>query len=294
MSRPRVSEIIEKGDVFFFYRPRVGVEHVHDLGHVQRLYMLLASTEHGRRRFRLLVIGGKRLPEVIPGKADPKERHWAMVVGTTTDPDDIREELSAKRYVTVTRGERVLAASKPVGEGRYWLLVHEDHTELAYVLDIPQSPGEAQKTFNIAEEASYIVAVRNPDMPAPPGMPTIPAPQQKPSYPRLLREAFDDKRWIPADDPNLLDYACAQLLLLGTHQGKAVEEELGITIRRRHETSKSAEVFTLLRLDRKAVPLEPLFKGKFPARELPPDVRPESLPAVEVPPTRHRRASPRR
>jgi hypothetical protein len=291
MLRPRVSEVVEKGDIFFFYRPRVGVEEVKDLSHVRRFYMILARTEHGERTFRILVIGRKRLPEIVPGRADPDERNWAMVVLTTTDPDEVREELSAKRYVAVSRGERVLAAAKPVGEGRYWLLVHEDHTELAYILELPEKPGPAQEMFNIKPEASYIVAVRNPDMPAASG---IPAPRQKPSYPRTLREQFDDKRWIPADDPRLLDYEYAQLLLLGAHQGKAVEEELGVQIKRKRETSKSAEVFTLLHLDRKEVPLEPLFKGKFPERELPPELEAEELPVIKPPAPRHRRPSSRR
>jgi hypothetical protein len=119
MAAPRVSEIVEKGDVFFFYRPRVGVEAVRDLSQVQRLYMVLASGEGEARAFRILVIGGKRLPEVIPGVSDPEERHWTLVARATHDPDDVREELSAKRYVTVTRGERVLAAARPVGQGHY-------------------------------------------------------------------------------------------------------------------------------------------------------------------------------
>jgi hypothetical protein len=264
MPGSRVSEIVEKGDVFFFYRPRVGVEVVRDLNHVQRLFMVLATGEPGARAFRILVVGRKRLPEIVPGRADPEERHWAVVTRVTTDPEEIREELSAKRYVTITRGERALAAARPVGQGRYWLLVHEDHTELAYVLELPEKPGPAQHTFNIQREASYIVAVRNPDLPAVHGVPAL---RQQPSYTKSVRESFGDKRWVPADNPELLNYPSSQLLLLGAHQGKTVEQELGVRLRRGHETSASAKVFGLLRLDRNGVPLEPLFKGKFPERE---------------------------
>jgi len=291
MVRRRVSEVLEKGDVFFFYRPRVGVEHVTNLGQVQRFFMILASAERGPRKFRMFVVGRKRLPEIIPGRADPEERNWAMVALATTDPNDVREALSAKRYRTLTRGERILAAAKPVGEGRYWLLVHEDHTELAYVLELPEKPGPAQETFGIKQEASYIVAVRNPELPATSGMP---APRHGPSYPHDLAERFEDKRWIAADDPALLDFEHAQLLLLGSYQGKAAAEELGIRVKPKHETSKSAEVFTLLHLDRKEVPLEPLFKGKFPERELPRDLHPERLPTIEPPKPRTKRAASRR
>lgn len=292
MARVRTSEVVEKGDIFFFYRPRLDVEEVKDLSHVQRFYVILAATEHGERTFRMLVLGRKRLPEVIPGRTDPDERNWAVVTLVTSEPDELREELSAKRYVTVPHGERVLAAAKPVGEGRYWLIRHEDHTELAYVLELPETLGPAQEMFEIKNEASYIVAIRNPDMPA--AASGVPMPKRKPHYPRDLREDFDDKRWVPALDTRLLDFEHAQLLLLGAHQGKTVEQELGIQINRQHETTKSAEVFTLLRLDRKEVPLEPLFKGKFPEREVPPDINPEELPVIVARPPRHRRPPPRR
>jgi hypothetical protein len=34
------SQIIEHGDIFFFYRPKVGTEEVEDIGDVQRFYMI--------------------------------------------------------------------------------------------------------------------------------------------------------------------------------------------------------------------------------------------------------------
>jgi hypothetical protein len=36
-----MSEILEQGDVFFFYRPRVGVEEVRGLDDVQRFFCML-------------------------------------------------------------------------------------------------------------------------------------------------------------------------------------------------------------------------------------------------------------
>jgi hypothetical protein len=259
-------EILEEGDIFFFYRPRVGVEEVRGREDVQRLYMILAPRRPRRRPFRLLVIGRKKLPEILHGQAHPEERNWAMVVLTTDDPNEIRRELSAKHYVTVTRGERLLAAAKPVGEGRYQLVRHGNHSELAYVLELPERPGPAQDEFEIKREASYIVAVRNPDVPVPPG---LPASAEQPSYPERLTRQFGSHRWISVDDPELLDHPHSQILLLGARAG-AVEEELGIRIEEEHETVNSAEVFRRLRLNRKEIPLEPLFKGRFPDEELPP------------------------
>src|SRR4051794_12777786 len=121
MSRAPASEVVEKGDVFFFYRPRNGMAEMKELTQVQRLYMVLAADARQlKRTFLMLAIGGKRLPDVSE-QAAPTERHWATVMRMTSSPNVLREELSAKRYVTVIRGERVLAAARTVGEGRYWL-----------------------------------------------------------------------------------------------------------------------------------------------------------------------------
>jgi hypothetical protein len=51
----------------------------------------------------------------------PEERDWAMVYVVTSDPAVVRKELEEERYVTATRGERVPAAAKPIGEARYEL-----------------------------------------------------------------------------------------------------------------------------------------------------------------------------
>ena len=189
-----------------------------------------------------------------------------MVVLASEDPEEIRRELSAKRYLKETRGERILAAAKPVGEGRYALVRHEDHTELAYVLEAPEQPAPAQEEFEIKKEASYVMAVRNPDVPVPPG---APAPSEPPNYPKRLKEKFGSHRWIFVDDVELLNYPHAQVLLIGAH-AEGVQEELGIKIDEERETATTAEVFRRLHLNRKETPLEPLFKGRFPREELPP------------------------
>ena len=39
------SQIIEHGDIFFFYRPKVGIEEVEDIGDVQRFYMVTSPED---------------------------------------------------------------------------------------------------------------------------------------------------------------------------------------------------------------------------------------------------------
>lgn len=67
------------------------------------------------------------------------------------------------------------------------------------------------------------------------------------------------------DDPDLLNYENAQLLLIGARQ-KDVEEELGINMDEQKETERTADIFKELKIKKEKVPLKPLFKGKFPKK----------------------------
>lgn len=161
MAVQAAAPVLERGDIFFFYRPRAGAEEVRGRGDVQRFYMVLAP-ERPRRGYRLFVVGSKRLPEVGRGAQHARGRNWALNVLTTKDPQDLRRELGAVGYSTETRGERVVAAATPVGEGRYELVRHEDHTELVYALELPKEPGPAQEEFEITEEAASSWTLRRP------------------------------------------------------------------------------------------------------------------------------------
>lgn len=218
------TETLEHGEIYFFYRPKLGVDEVRGRPDVQRLYMVLAA-KRPRRIYRLFVVGRKKLPEVTPGRQHPERRNWALNVLTSTKVEDLRRELASFEYATKTRGTRVAPAAEPVGQGRYQLLRHGDHTELAYALRLPRVPGPAQEEFAIEDEASYVVAIKNPDV----STPGAPSPSRPPEYPKRLREKFGSRRWIPVDDPALLDYENTQLLLLGAHTTD-VEEELGVRL----------------------------------------------------------------
>jgi hypothetical protein len=73
MATPAVN-CLEQGDIFFFYRPKVDVQHVDERTGVQRFFMLLAPED--RRAYRPFVIGRKKLPEVRRGETHPEERNW--------------------------------------------------------------------------------------------------------------------------------------------------------------------------------------------------------------------------
>jgi len=177
---------------------------------------------------------------------------------TTSRPEEFREELSAKAYVTKTRGERTVGAARPLAEGRYLIVKHRDHSELIYALELPKRPGPAQEEFEIKEQASYILAVKNPAVTAP----DVPASQEQPRYPAHLQEKFGRRRWIPVDDPELLDYENTQLLLLGA-RAEAVQEELGVEIDEEKETLDTAEVCRELKVCTPQRSLKPLLAGLF-------------------------------
>jgi hypothetical protein len=262
MSEARAT-VLERGDIFFFYRPRVETGKVGEREDVQRFFMLLAAERDERPHFRLFVVGRKKLPSIRRGETHPEERNWAVNVLTTSDAEQVRRELLAKEYPTATRGTRLVGAAKAVGEGRYQLLKHRGHSELAYVLELPKKAGPAQAEFEIKDAASYIVAVKNPEV----QVPGFPEREEITPLPPALVTKFGTRRWIEADDPALLDHEGVEILLLGAH-AEEVEDELGIEIDDEVETAHSAELFRTLGL-RKEARVAPLFHGEFPAEEFP-------------------------
>ena len=258
--------IIEQGDIFFFYRPKVDTEEVKDIEDVQRFYMVTSPEKEKKKNdiYRLFLIGQKQLPEIVEGKSTSEEKNWALNILTTSNPDDIHKELLPAEYTTETRGKRRLAAAAPAGEGKYTIVKHENHTELAYLLELPEIPGPTQREFEIKKEASYIISVKNPDVKVP-GFAAVSS-NKKLEYPKLLKDKFGDKRWISIEDPQLLNYENIQVLLIGARK-KDVEEELGIDIDEERETENTADIFKELKLRKEQVPLEPLLKGTFPKKE---------------------------
>jgi hypothetical protein len=241
---PVVSRTSEQGDVFFFYRPRVGVDEVDELTDVQQFFVVLAPD--GRDLYRRLLVGRKRLPD-----PHAHERGWAFVAEVAHSPEDLRAEL------------RAAPTARAAGEGRYAVVAHDGerpsdhHTHLAYVLELPHEPGPAQEAFRIRPEASYVVAVRNPRADAPSG--TGLRADQRAKYPPDLQERFGDRRFVALDDPRFLDFENAEVVLIGAAED--VESELGTSLDREHERVETAAIVTRLRVRPDDLPLDPLEHG---------------------------------
>jgi hypothetical protein len=257
----RKGKVIEHGDIFFFYRPKIDTKEVKDIEGVQRFYMV--TSPDNSDKYRVFLIGQKQLPEILEGKSNSEERNWALNVLTSSNPNDIRKEFLPAEYKTETRGTRRTSSAVPAGEGKYSIVEHEGHSELACILELPEEPGPTQREFHIKKEASYLVSVKNPDIQVPGYSAFL---KRKPNYPNSLKQKFGNRRWINVDDPKLLNYENTQLLLIGARK-EDVEEELGIVIDEEKESIRTAELFNDLKIRKEQVPLKPLFKGKFPSKE---------------------------
>jgi hypothetical protein len=146
-----ISEL-EHGDIFFFFTPKIETtsEEVKGLEDIQRFYMVI-HPEGGKGKkmkniYRVFMLAARQLPEIVEGKSKSTERNWALNILTTSDPEDIRQEFFVPaEYTTKTKGKRSVAAASPAGEGKYSIVQHDNHTELAYILELPEVPGPAQR-----------------------------------------------------------------------------------------------------------------------------------------------------
>ncbi len=112
--------------------------------------------------------------------------------------------------------------------------------------------------MNIANEARYMISIKNQKQSAPPGA-GLPG-GEKADLSKRDQENFRGRRFIPAG-PDLLNQEGAEFALIGA--GGKPEEELGVDLKAEEEDESSADILRDLRLDAKEHPLEPLFEGEW-------------------------------
>lgn len=243
---------LEQGDIYFFYRPKIGVEDPENLQDVERTYMLLSPQD--KEKYRLAILGRKKLPE--PNKSG-YEKYWGFIETVRKSPKSIHDELGADRYQTKTRGERYLPAARPAGEGVYRIIRHNDHTHLIYVLELPKQPGEVQQELQIEPEASYIISVKNPDRGSPKAAGL--SEDQEANFPQRLMKIFRGRKFADVDPPDFLDHEGAEFLLIAASD---IQDELGIHIDN-SKSESSAGIFEDLKMDRSERSTKPLFQGEW-------------------------------
>jgi len=194
---PFTPGVIERGHIYFFYRPKVQSEEVHSIDDVGKLHMLLVpnvsgadaeqmnlvaqgadaapppeSTTKDKKHFRLIIVGKKKLP-------DPEhERHvpiWATVIFLGDNLHDLEKKLGEKTYETKTRGTRHTPPVRLAGRGVYAIVNSQGNvpsrnaTHLGYHLSHPTELGDVQKALGIHIASSFVIQVKNPKAEAPAG-----------------------------------------------------------------------------------------------------------------------------
>jgi hypothetical protein len=130
-------------------------------------------------------------------------------------------------------------------------------TYLAWALELPEQPGAVQEAFDIPEEASLAISIKNPEKGG--GPPDAQLPDERtPEDPGELQEVFRDRRFA-GEDPRLLDFAGAQIVFVGAREGGTHDVDL----HPQEESPQSADIFKALRFARSRHPVEPLLQGEW-------------------------------
>ncbi|KAJ6031104.1 hypothetical protein N7540_001836 [Penicillium herquei] len=191
------SNIMEKGIIYFFFRPRVNIEHPHSINEIARSFFVLRPTPLGA--------------ELNKFPTSAKERDMAFVEKAGQSVKDLQENfMASKSYKTATRGERTTEEAQPYAEGVYALISTQRASHLAYELTIPAELGEIQDNFGLHRRGSWIVQSKNPQYRGPP-LGQLP---QNPEYPQSVLDKFGDLRWVPMK-PEFIEYPNAQILMIG-------------------------------------------------------------------------------
>lgn len=169
------SNILEKGFIYFFFRPRVNVEDPHGIGDVARSFFVLRPTPLGAEfnndqgpldkgaRCRLMMLPKKKFP------SSPRERDMGFVEKSGQTMQALQEKfIAGKTYQTATRGERHTEEARPYAEGVYAITHTLRASHLAYIMTIPAELGTLQEDFGLRARGSWIFQSKNPKFPGPP------------------------------------------------------------------------------------------------------------------------------
>jgi len=243
-------EILERGNIYFFYRPAVGEDTPKGLVDVQRFHFVLSPED--RELFRMITVGKKRLPE----PDDAGQRFWGFVEKVGQSSGEMVEELERGQ---MRDGFGTKRSARPAGEGVYALARHGNHTHLLYALELPAEPDEVQRELHIEKQGSYLLSVKNPAAGSPPSVGL--EEERKAEFPEELQERFGSRRFIALESPEFLDYEGAELLVMGSDEGPA--EDLEVDLKPECESEETANLFQELDIDRERHPVEPLLTGKW-------------------------------
>jgi len=246
--------VLEHGDIYFFYRPKVQPQGEPDvipksIRSLHRFYMVLHA--HEKNKYRLLTIGKKKMPKV-----STHEKAWLTVEKPGLQSSHLLTDfLKEEAYETKTQGKRFLPAARPCAEGTYCILKKNKQTYLVYDLEIPKKQHVVQEALNILSQASYVLSVKNQDIAGTQG--GTPA-----KFPKRLIEKFRNLRFAPTDPPDFMNYAGAELLLIGaTDYSKSKKDDPLISKNLKPTQYSEDRIFEDLKIWKSEQTIKPLFEG---------------------------------
>lgn len=243
-------KIIEKGHIYFLYRPKVGVEgDVKNMVDVQKLIMILSPLGSSKKH-RMLLLPKKKLPKI-----DSHQRHMAIIDIVSKKMDDLSDSLKASEYQTKTRGTHSIPPARLLGRGSYLITYHErdDTARLLYILDHPSEITNVQKTFNIEQSGHFIIVLKNSDVL-----------EHNHEISNQIIDKYKGKSFIPILDSKLLNVENSQIVIIGG--SRDIKKEMGgeeIIQRSKQESDMDVQqLFKELHLSKTENPSEPL-EGKL-------------------------------
>lgn len=193
-------EVLERGDIRFFYRPIVQAadEPVGGRAPGVQSFFLVLSPAGGASRgvHRRVRIGKKRMP------SPSGERLWARVERVGSLDRVLADQLEDEHYRTKTRGERYQPGARALGEGCYAFVRHDDHTHFVYRIDRPEPELEVPDEVRPSDAGGHLVLFE--------------------------RESPGRALWTTSGAPARLDEEGAELVLVGIDDDP--ERELGISV----------------------------------------------------------------
>ncbi|KIJ65033.1 hypothetical protein HYDPIDRAFT_89273 [Hydnomerulius pinastri MD-312] len=311
--------VIERGHIYFFYRPKVQHEEAHAIDDIKNFHMLLVprppefsvhsegqaqnsadepsqemnlisegadaapareTKDQPKKRFRLITIGKKRLPD--PEGGHGKENFWACATNVGEDLHSLERGLGERSYETKTRGTRHEEPARLAGRGVYAIANHKgatpskNETHLGYHLSHPSTPGEVQEALGIHTASSFVLQVKNPQVNVPyaqrVGLPS----GKRANYPEVILDTVFGKgskgrssfglRFTTCHCVELLDYDGAELLLIAARTGaggndQSLGENRGEVLKEAGERESQEPIDDVIRelaMDKDTFPAEPL------------------------------------
>jgi len=209
--------VLEKGVIYFFTRGRVGVDEIESVQDLQRSFFVLRPLPEGGKLGDGAIDDAKNnrliaLPKKVWPKS-PRDRFMAFVEKAGVSTQELKDDfLQGSEYTTKTTGVRQTPPVTPIGEGVYAITStgNRGESHLAYMLTIPQTPGELQSDIGLDTQGAFLMSLKNPESKSPANA-ALPV---GPEYPREFLDEFRGRSWMPAA-PKHLDYVNAQVLLIG-------------------------------------------------------------------------------